>query len=1107
MEMIVITVIFIFIVSFLFTTVIGKIFYNHKQRFSLSEKDIESIKLLILNGDNRLNIQYFKDLNDEIIEYITYKKYPEQDFITFKKNCRDINEYLKIHKLDDKDISIDVEKIIRTFQKNLIIINSHSKEKYIEHKLNVAKEILDNISGYSLDKEQRNAVVCDATRTLVVAGAGSGKTLTITGKVKYLVEHMKVMPNKILLITFTKKASEEMKYRIKEKLGVDVSVKTFHSLGYDIIGDYENKKPDVLDQKNKFNEILLEYIEKNPRVFRFLLEYFAYFEIDFINVEDFENEGDYYEELKRQNMKTLKDMVKENNEKNVTYNGERVKSHGELLIANYFFINGIEYNYEKSYEIDVSDAKHRTYKPDFYLPDYGIYLEHFGIDRNNSGPGSSELDKRKYLEDMKWKREIHIVNNTILEETYLYNLQEKNLFEKLDNILMKYKIPKKPITFKDFFGKLLKNKKLNQVDNLFELFNTFLSLFKSNNYFFDDIETMISKCNSYSINSARHKRFLNIFKIYYTQYEEFLKNNGLIDFNDMINRASSLIHNNELKTDYNFDYIIIDEFQDISVSRYNLIKEIIQKSNSKLMAVGDDWQSIYRFAGSDISLFTRFNEYFGEAEIYKITNTYRNSQELIDIAGSFVMKNKEQIKKTLTSNKRYNNPIILIESVDNINAENLNQELYKQIYYILDKINKECIESSIIKDVLLLGRNNFDLNFLFEINSKVKLNSSNKGNIVFSDFKNITITFLTVHKSKGLEADETIIINNKNSKNGFPSQITSDEILDYVLKKPEKMKFAEERRLFYVALTRTKNRCFLLSYPEESNSVFLNELLSNYINIKREHYDRDEKELDPNYISKKKFELYGKPCPKCKTGKLIVKSINDTDRYTCTNYPYCTYLKTVNKSSEVKCTKCGDYLVEREGPNGIFLGCNSYPYCNYTKKISFISNLNINLSKSHSLKSEAKRLKDISDNYSFANTNMSNLESDNNDEKSNYSKTFEHDEDDKCPKCGGILVLRNGKYGKFYGCSSYPICTYTKDIRLGSDDDFEDVRNYEMNKENDDKDDSEEDHDSHKVIKYNNHMDVESCPLCGSMLIKRNGKYGEFYSCSRFPKCRYSRNI
>lgn len=337
----------------------------------------------------------------------------------------------------------------------------------------------------------------------------------------------------------------------------------------------------------------------------------------------------------------------------------------------------------------------------------------------------------------------------------------------------------------------------------------FIRLFKCNNFKLKDFSLFLKKIKK----TIFYKKFLKekIFLIFtiniYIKYENYLSDNDEIDFDDMIIKASDYVFNSDFSS--NINYVIIDEYQDTSIIRFNLIKNILNKTGAKLMVVGDDFQSIYRFNGCSLSLFLNFSNMFDNSKVLKIETTYRNSQELVDVAGDFVMKNKFQIKKNLLSNKHLIKPIKIIKYVSKKNI------LIDTIKHIL---------SFSQGSIMILGRNNNDINYY--IDSSFKLNDDGKIIINNEDFN---IRYLTVHKSKGLEADNVIVINLVNAVTGFPSQIGEEKIFRLVSNNESNFLFDEERRLFYVAITRTKNYVYLL-VDKYNESVFVKELEKNYKN-------------------------------------------------------------------------------------------------------------------------------------------------------------------------------------------------------------------------------------------------------------------------------------
>ena len=317
------------------------------------------------------------------------------------------------------------------------------------------------------------------------------------------------------------------------------------------------------------------------------------------------------------------------------------------------------------------------------------------------------------------------------------------------------------------------------IDNLKKLIFTFINLYKSN---YNDINYLLNLYQkSHFINKIYFKIILEIYHI----YNQEIESSNLYDFNDMIKIATNNINNNQIKT--NYKYIIIDEFQDTSLNRFKLIDAIMKQNNAKIFVVGDDYQSIYRFSGCNLDIFLNFNKLVSNLNIINLDYNYRNPKEIIDVANSFIMKNKNQIKKETICLKNINKPIKIC--------------FYKNKRTVIEKILKY-----IDTKYLILGRNNTDKE-LFNVQDK---------------------PFLTIHKSKGLEEDNIILINLTNNNNSLPSKIKNHKIINKLIK-TDYYPYEEERRLFYVALTRTRNNIYLL-VPKSNYSIFIKELMKNYKN-------------------------------------------------------------------------------------------------------------------------------------------------------------------------------------------------------------------------------------------------------------------------------------
>jgi len=318
---------------------------------------------------------------------------------------------------------------------------------------------------------------------------------------------------------------------------------------------------------------------------------------------------------------------------------------------------------------------------------------------------------------------------------------------------------------------------------------TFISLMKSNGYDINSFDKFFDKYN--------FRKLLLIIYAIYSIYEVEKVSSGLLDFDDMMSSAIMFLKNNGTKLP--FKLFIIDEFQDTSLIRFNLIKELVKINDAGLCVVGDDYQSIYHFSGCDLEIFLNFNDYYSDAKIYRLEKTYRNSLELVNTAGNFIMKNQNQIKKNLVSPKRLDKPINLVyfNSIDSV------------LERVINSIPKD-------KEILIISRNNFDIK---KYTKYLKYEIKDNNYIEFEKFKNRKIRFMSIHSSKGLESDVVILLNVSNDLYGLPIKLKDEKILSLV-KKNQPYPYEEERRLFYVALTRAKNKLILTgTYDIEDYSL------------------------------------------------------------------------------------------------------------------------------------------------------------------------------------------------------------------------------------------------------------------------------------------------
>lgn len=740
----------------------------------------------------------------------------------------------EIKRLKKADNFQNLQTEAEIFQQNC----NSLKKRLVAHNDSVAKQktaeayaLIGDVEGRKLDMQQMTCIVKEAHNHLIIAGAGTGKTTTVVGKIKYLLKSGKYKPQDILVLSFTNASASEMSERIAKETGCNIFASTFHGLGLSVIAKADGVKPKIsqINLRDFIKEKLSELM-KDPAYLRRLGSYLLYNKIPYKSEFDFKNKKEYDEYLQLNPP--------------MTFLGERVKSYGEMDIANYLYQNGVNYEYEAAYKFDTRTEEYAQYHPDLYLPDYDVYIEYFGINKSGEVPNwfsgkNGKSATEAYRESMDWKFKLHKDNDTKMVAMYSYEKMDGTLLSSLEKQLKGLgvsMVPKSP-------GELWKSIADNgdsPLDELIELFETVINLLKSNAYSIEYFKTLAT--------THSQAEFILLVEPLFEAYDTELKKNSEIDFNDMINLAAEYIRAGKVKNP--FSYVIVDEYQDISKARFNLLAELRKSKDYDLFCVGDDWQSIYRFAGSDINYILNFEKYWGKTTVSKIETTYRFTRSLIEISGSFITQNPAQIKKQIRE-----------KSADS-------RFSMGEISGYTDKIAVEFMSAKIDDlpknaTVFFIGRYSFDVRLL----SDSGLFACQYNNVTgFTDVKykprsDLKMCFMTAHKSKGLQADYVFIINNKDSRMGFPSKMQDDPILDLLLENNEAFPFAEERRLYYVALTRAKIKVYML--------------------VQKDHESIFAKELHNRYEDELKHEQF--ECPIC-GGKLLRKSGPYGDFFGCENY-------------------------------------------------------------------------------------------------------------------------------------------------------------------------------------------------------------------------------
>lgn len=798
----------------------------------------------------------YKEAYDALYNTYHYITYSENELL--KKQCVKIREayeliYPKYKNCIDNKENLEFYDGVYQMIKDTEDMRIEHNKQFVKNELSYNKTYFDTVLGkYPLDPQQRDSIVKLEDNCLVIASAGSGKTSTILGKAKYLVEKQNIAPSKILLITYTRKAANELHERMK----IDgVKCCTFHALAYEIIAQVTGQAPTICDNDLALN-IFARLVLNNKNFLHAINNYIINLQSLMQLEHDYLDAFSYFEDRKKYGIQALFLDV---DEKIIFTRSEEEKRLVSILTR-----LGVPFRYEAAYEHNTRTPERKQYRPDFtiyYRDGQGnwkwLYLEHYAIDKDGNVPrwfgegtkGGWSAANQRYQEGIAWKRVTHEHYGTTLISTTSADFRDGTVESKLMEMLRFHGVPINIRTDEELYSMLVKrNKKLEK--SVFTLITSFITLMKANEKTVDglleSIEPSVIGNLSFSKNNRNRIILSEIIKPFFEEYEEELKKKFEIDFTDAIIQATELCRNGMWQ---DYDYILVDEFQDISIDRYKLLQALRNEHpKTKLYCVGDDWQSIFRFAGSDMSLVYDFEKYFGFTEYCKIETTYRFHQPLIDRSSEFIMRNDEQKKKTIVppagdSNTTYLKFVKCGEAEEN--------GVLKQVQMIVAAIPKN-------KSILLLGRYNYDA-MSVGFNGKLDM----RDNRIIVNINGRDIPFLSVHSAKGLEADHVILVNCNQGAYGFPSLIEDDPILDFVLSKSESYPFAEERRLFYVAMTRARS-CMYILFDQKKPSPFISEFL---LQIEKGSY----------------------LCPRCLEGKMIAikESITSNGRkyrsFICSN--------------------------------------------------------------------------------------------------------------------------------------------------------------------------------------------------------------------------------
>ncbi|MDH5461644.1 MAG: UvrD-helicase domain-containing protein, partial [Candidatus Bathyarchaeota archaeon] len=678
----------------------------------------------------------------------------------------------------------------------------------------------------SLDNEQQEAIITDDKYNLVVAAAGSGKTEVLITRIAYLIARQPdgVKPSRILAIAYQNKDVKQIEQRLRDHYGIRaVNVRTFHKLGIDI-----------LERAGKMKGVSILDPNERPRLVKKIYE------------DELKSEPDFYNAFLRY-VKALHETERKEDsrgrEENLTFlklmsytsiDNTRVQSRAEKEILDFFLTNKLNgHSVQIEYEPEIVGLG----RPDFHLTKYDLFIEHWGLNEKGEVPDWFDQTSEDYRENMERKRRWFAENNRLLVETFAYEYDEDN---------------------SDGFVDLLKSRMIDKLQMRYggafeftpmtygEVINVVWGPDRdrvSNDRVSGDVFSFIKNAKTYNLSPARIVQKLNSGKWsrkqyafgnlavrVYEGYEEQLRNRKKIDFEDMINNAVSELAEIEAIFADVYDHILIDEYQDISAQRYKLIKNLLAHNpQCKLFCVGDDWQSIMGFAGSNFDFFVNFEKYFANPAVTKISTNYRSVRTIVDAGAVLIGNNRScQISKATVSNHKGGNAIKVLRSQ---HGEKYRTRYHGQIAEdCLSRVTNYIRNGYAPKDILVLSRfmrthSQGAPRFQHTIRTFLEKAQELDMKIAVDNAKSQSrVRLLTIHKSKGLEARAVFILNVIEDLFGFPCEIEDPSIYAPARENyPPQDHVEEERRLLYVGMTRAKEDLIIYTW-EHAKSQFLEEI-------------------------------------------------------------------------------------------------------------------------------------------------------------------------------------------------------------------------------------------------------------------------------------------
>lgn len=680
--------------------------------------------------------------------------------------------------------------------------------EFVARQRKACNPLFSDIGPENLDltAEQERAVIRNGIYNQVIAAAGTGKTLTLTTRVAYLISEQDVDPDDILVVTYTNEATDEMQERLRNQFGItDVSVQTIQSFGYGLIQETQDGFVESIDpneQRNFIDQQIRDARDDESSEFlNHYYEFLVHFDDVYYDEADFDTRKAYVEARLEQTYVTLK--------------GTEVKSRAEKLIADFLFTHQVEYQYEARASWADSAADKAGYTPDFYLPNYDLYIEHWGIDESGSIAPWFSQSSEEYREKIRWGRQQFTDTEHTLVGTYEFEHEVNRLKQALRHRLTHHGVELDRLEFEEL------------VDTAFEydqregwIKRRFVSFIENAKRFElkpADITAELSDEN------PRQYHFAQCGVHLLQQYVLYLTRNGLIDFQDMVHDAVDTIQHHPDAYNDRYEHLLVDEFQDIGKGKLELIQQLTGENAARLFAVGDDWQSIYSFQGAVIDYFTDFTTYFGDPVRTELTANFRSPSTPIEAGNHLIENNTNQLDKTVRP------------TLDRDHTPRVHVLRGYQFYDYVRRVRSYTV--TLVREYITAGADPADIMVLCRYDDAVPYLSEIKDGLQSQhipytgksdqyrgpdDSADGGVSVYSLYQAKGREAKHVILVHAADGPYGFPSDRREGELLDPV-KPLDVGGLEEERRAFYVAITRTEHTLDFLTRAEK-RSQFLDEI-------------------------------------------------------------------------------------------------------------------------------------------------------------------------------------------------------------------------------------------------------------------------------------------